>query len=280
MLSDLFPTASATEPPASWSQMETTPRLSVASPPRQAAAGTRTGPFPQLVSLPLGSKCPRPLPLCSSPAARPSQGTDSRSMLKTEKRAPGPPTLAPHKHPAHQATYRQPPASGSELAARVLPAASLTASPSGGASSRPGRGKTRLVEGESKQEGKKKKVLRNRGPRKFVGERGWEGRWCRQQPTPSWHLDRLDSEVSLARSGNAVSRKWRKSRRKRDRRVRSKSRPDVSGRGASNAPSAFYPNSSLRGLTVCVPGGERPRRPPPGNPRSRQAGDWPVGVGF
>ena len=145
---------------------------------------------------------------------------------------------------------------------------------------RPGRGKTRLVEGESKQEGKKKKVLRNRGPRKFVGERGWEGRWCRQQPTPSWHLDRLDSEVSLARSGNAVSRKWRKSRRKRDRRVRSKSRPDVSGRGASNAPSAFYPNSSLRGLTVCVPGGERPRRPPPGNPRSRQAGDWPVGVGF
>ena len=127
---------------------------------------------------------------------------------------------------------------------------------------------------------KKKKVLRNRGPRKFVGERGWEGRWCRQQPTPSWHLDRLDSEVSLARSGNAVSRKWRKSRRKRDRRVRSKSRPDVSGRGASNAPSAFYPNSSLRGLTVCVPGGERPRRPPPGNPRSRQAGDWPVGVGF
>ena len=113
--------------------------------------------------------------------------------------------------------------------------------------------------------------------RKFVGERGWEGRWCRQQPTPSWHLDRLDSEVSLARSGNAVSRKWRKSRRKRDRRVRSKSRPDVSGRGASNAPSAFYPNSSLRGLTVCVPGGERPRRPPPGNPRSRQAGDWLLG---
>ena len=204
-----FPTASATEPPASWSQMETAPRLSVASPPRQAAAGTRTGPFPQLVSLPLGSKCPRPLPLCSSPAARPSQGTDSLSMLKTEKGAPGPPTLAPHKHPAHQATYRQPPASGSELAARVLPAASLTASPSGGASSRPGRGKTRLVEGESKQEGKKKKRSppEQRAPKVCGGGGGWEGRWCRQQPTPSRHLDRLDSEVSLARSGNAVSRK-------------------------------------------------------------------------
>lgn len=28
----------------------------------------------------------------------------------------------------------------------------------------------------------------------------------------------------------------------------------MSGRGASNAPSAYYPNSSRRGLTVCVPG--------------------------
>ena len=214
-----FPTASATEPPASWSQMETTPRLSVASPPRQAAAGTRTGPFPQLVSLPLGSKCPRPLPLCSSPAARPSQGTDSLSMLKTEKGAPGPPTLAPHKHPAHQATYRQPPASGSELADRVLPAASLTASPSGGASSRPGRGKTRLVEGESKQERKKKKVLRNRGPRKFAGE-GVGGRgggagnsrplpgtwiaWTRRFLWPEAEMRFLESRGRAEESGTEV----------------------------------------------------------------------------
>lgn len=30
---------------------------------------------------------------------------------------------------------------------------------------------------------------------------------------------------------------------------------------------------------VCARG-ERPRLPPPGNPGSRRAGDWPVGVGF
>ena len=161
-------------------------RLSVASPPRQAAAGTRTGPFPQLVFLPLGDKCPRPLPPRSSPAARPSQGTGSLSMLKPEKGAPGPTALAPHTHPAHQATYRQPPASGSERGARVLPAASLTASPSGGASSQPGRGKTRLVEGGSKQEGKKKRVLRNSGPRKFAGEGGGSGGGAgNSRPLPS-----------------------------------------------------------------------------------------------
>uniref|UniRef100_A0A480HII2 Complement C1q tumor necrosis factor-related protein 1 n=1 Tax=Sus scrofa TaxID=9823 RepID=A0A480HII2_PIG len=73
------------------------------------------------------------------------------------------------------------------------PTASLTASPSGAASSRPGRGTTRRAAAGEQAEGKR---LRKggRGAGATAGP-------CRR------HLDLPRSKVSLTRSGNAVSRK-------------------------------------------------------------------------
>ena len=92
-----------------------------------------------------------------------------RDQAEARKRSTGSPSFPPpppRPRPVRQATYLQPPASGSERGARVLPAASLRASPGGGATSQPGRGKTRLVEGESRQEGKSPP---GRGRRKLSG---------------------------------------------------------------------------------------------------------------
>lgn len=111
----------------------------------------------------------------------------------------------------------------------------------------------------------------SKGPAGRKEERvlGEEGA-ARGRPVSAPHLDVLGSQISVARSGNAVSRKSRKGRRKRDGRAQSKRRPDVSGRGASEAPSALYPNSGRPGLTVCVPAG---------GGRGRPCGPFPATLG-
>ena len=198
-----FPTASATEPPASWPQRETT-----ATALRGVSkAGSSRNPHRSLPATGLSAprqQVPRPLPLRSSPAACPSQDTGSLSMLKPEKRAPRP------AHTPRPPGYLPPTTGGvRERAGRPRSPRGLSYSISRRRSLLPARSREDQTCRRREQAGrKKKKSSGTEGPESLRGRgRGWEGRWCRQQPTSSRHLDRLDSEVSLARSGNAVSRK-------------------------------------------------------------------------
>lgn len=132
-------------------------------------AGTGAGPSRQLpVFLPLCHSCPGP-----------SQPLLFATRPRKVSAPPARPPTSSHQRPG--AGRPRP------------PTASLTASPSGAASSRPGRGTTRRAAAGEQAEGKR---LRKggRGAGATAGP-------CRR------HLDLPRSKVSLTRSGNAVSRK-------------------------------------------------------------------------
>lgn len=99
---------------------------------------------------------------------------------------------------------------------------------------------------------------------------------CRQAARR--HLDLLGSKVSGPEAETGFSKVKEEPERASERTVRSGGQPDVSG---SKAPSACYPNSSRRELTVCVPGGQgrESRLPPPPAPGAGPGGTgWPLGV--
>lgn len=173
----------------------------------------------------------------------------SLSLGPSHRAAPCPAArLGPRRGARGSAGPRHlPPAAASQ--ARPAPP---RASPGGGPSSRPGRGGAGLGEGEAG----KKSSGRGRGAGGGAGSR---------RPPPAPRPPGLRGLFGQKRKRGFSKVKEETKRAGQPR--KEQTQPDVSGRGAANAPSAFYPNSSRQGLTVCVPGGQRKASSQPGRPR-------------
>ena len=204
-----FPTASATEPPASWAQRETTGTAlrgistkagSSRNPHRTVPATCLSASWRQVPPTPpttLLARCP-PQPRYRFTEYGEARKRSSGPHRPRPAHTPRPPGHLPPTTGVRERAGR--PRSPRGLSLQHLPAAEP---PPSQVEDRPDLSKERASRKEKK---KKNSPPEPRAPQ-VCGGGGWERRWCRQQPTPSQHLDRLDSEVSLARSGNAVSRK-------------------------------------------------------------------------